>query len=267
MKSSSVAIVGQSTLFREGLQALLRRSVFTVCSSTANLDIALHDFEQTSPDLVILALSDYEELSARIAQIKIHHIAASKQKFVLLAPQMDAEMVREAAAAGVQAVLSKEISGEVLQRSLELILLGQQVFPGLPEEPIVRQVVLSNAPLTVPLASPEQKPTYMAAIGTSDKMIVISAASVGLQRNITLSDRERQILRCLVEGAANKMIARTLSITEATVKVHIKGLLRKIRVSNRTQAAVWGLNNSTLFDDPPICHVDQDFHMKQQASF
>lgn len=263
MKSSSVAIVGQSTLFREGLQALLRRSVFTVCSSTANLDIALHDFEQTSPDLVILALSDYEELSARIAQIKIHHIAASKQKFVLLAPQMDAEMVREAAAAGVQAVLSKEISGEVLQRSLELILLGQQVFPGLTEEPIVRQLVLS----TLPLASPEQKPTYMAAIGTSDKMIVISAASVGLQRNITLSDRERQILRCLVEGAANKMIARTLSITEATVKVHIKGLLRKIRVSNRTQAAVWGLNNSTLFDDPPICHVDQDFHMKQQASF
>jgi two-component system nitrate/nitrite response regulator NarL len=47
-----------------------------------------------------------------------------------------------------------------------------------------------------------------------------------------------------VNGLSNKTIARELDIAEATVKVHVKGLLRKTQMANRTQAAVWGLNNS-----------------------
>jgi two-component system nitrate/nitrite response regulator NarL len=42
----------------------------------------------------------------------------------------------------------------------------------------------------------------------------------------------------------NKSIARELNITEATVKVYVKGLLRKIKVSNRTQVAIWALQQS-----------------------
>jgi two-component system nitrate/nitrite response regulator NarL len=61
-----------------------------------------------------------------------------------------------------------------------------------------------------------------------------------------LSERERQILDGLVRGHANKIIARTCDITEATVKVHMKSILRKIRVSNRTQAAIWALENGNL---------------------
>src|SRR5262249_5067797 len=56
-----------------------------------------------------------------------------------------------------------------------------------------------------------------------------------------LSEREAQILDGLVQGHANKVIARTCDITEATVKVHMKSILRKIQVANRTQAAVWAL--------------------------
>jgi two-component system nitrate/nitrite response regulator NarL len=44
-------------------------------------------------------------------------------------------------------------------------------------------------------------------------------------------------------GASNKAIARVLKITEATVKVHLRAVLRKIRVNNRTQAAIWATNN------------------------
>ena len=61
-----------------------------------------------------------------------------------------------------------------------------------------------------------------------------------------LSPRETSILRCLIEGASNKCIARKIDITEATVKVHIKAILRKIRVQNRTQAAIWGINRSLV---------------------
>jgi two-component system nitrate/nitrite response regulator NarL len=49
----------------------------------------------------------------------------------------------------------------------------------------------------------------------------------------------------LIQGAPNKLIACQLKITEATVKVHVKAILRKIQVKNRTQAAIWALNYQT----------------------
>ena len=55
----------------------------------------------------------------------------------------------------------------------------------------------------------------------------------------SLSRRELVILRTLTEGASNKIIARKLVITESTVKVHMKAILRKLRLQNRTQAAIW----------------------------
>jgi two-component system nitrate/nitrite response regulator NarL len=58
-----------------------------------------------------------------------------------------------------------------------------------------------------------------------------------------LSPREQDILQALVSGSSNKVIAFKLGITEATVKVHLKTLLRKIDVNNRTQAAIWAMNN------------------------
>jgi DNA-binding CsgD family transcriptional regulator len=54
-----------------------------------------------------------------------------------------------------------------------------------------------------------------------------------------LSEREKNILHLLTEGASNKIIANRIDITEATVKVHIKSCLRKLRLHNRTQAAIW----------------------------
>jgi two-component system nitrate/nitrite response regulator NarL len=57
------------------------------------------------------------------------------------------------------------------------------------------------------------------------------------------TSREKQVLRHLIKGASNKEIARDLGIGESTVRVHVKSLFRKMHVSNRTQAAVWALNN------------------------
>jgi two-component system nitrate/nitrite response regulator NarL len=54
-----------------------------------------------------------------------------------------------------------------------------------------------------------------------------------------LTSREVEILKRLMEGESNKVIARKLDIAEATIKVHVKSILRKVRVKNRTQAALW----------------------------
>lgn len=69
-------------------------------------------------------------------------------------------------------------------------------------------------------------------------------ALVDQQCSVMLSERESQILYFLTNGATNKAIARELGITEATVKVHVKSLLRKIHANNRTQAAIWALNSN-----------------------
>ena len=69
-----------------------------------------------------------------------------------------------------------------------------------------------------------------------------------LRNHHELTEREVRILDGLVKGHANKVIARTCEIAEATVKVHMKSILRKIRVANRTQAAIWAIENGYAAD-------------------
>jgi DNA-binding NarL/FixJ family response regulator len=60
-----------------------------------------------------------------------------------------------------------------------------------------------------------------------------------------LSDRERQVLRLVSHGLANKQIGRTLGIAERTVKVHLGNIFRRIGVSDRTSAAMWAREHLT----------------------
>ncbi|MBW5408674.1 two-component system response regulator NarL [Morganella morganii] len=57
----------------------------------------------------------------------------------------------------------------------------------------------------------------------------------------SLTPRERDILKLIAQGQPNKMIARKLDITESTVKVHVKNLMKKMKVKSRVEAAVWVL--------------------------
>jgi two-component system, NarL family, nitrate/nitrite response regulator NarL len=58
-----------------------------------------------------------------------------------------------------------------------------------------------------------------------------------------LSPRESEVLTSLAEGKSNKLIARVCHISEATVKVHLKAILRKTKAHNRTQAAIWAIQH------------------------
>ena len=59
----------------------------------------------------------------------------------------------------------------------------------------------------------------------------------------SLTRREKEILKMIAEGLSNKMIGRQLNIVEATVKVHVKHLLKKLGLRSRVQAAVWAVEN------------------------
>lgn len=79
----------------------------------------------------------------------------------------------------------------------------------------------------------------------SDTLTPILAASLRNSRNGTerdvnqLTPREQDILRLIAQGLPNKLIARQLDITESTVKVHVKHLLKKMKLKSRVEAAVW----------------------------
>jgi two-component system nitrate/nitrite response regulator NarL len=136
-------------------------------------------------------------------------------KIVVLTADRSRDALMRAIDWSVDSYLLKDMSVEALVCSFQHVMLGQQIFP-------TRLMLSAN---------------FAAA----------SAEPVRAQDG--LSPRELQILRCLTTGMSNKAIARELNISEATVKVHLKALLRKVRVSNRTQAAVWALNHGQP-DDP-----------------
>ncbi|GJE41195.1 Response regulator protein VraR [Methylobacterium soli] len=58
-----------------------------------------------------------------------------------------------------------------------------------------------------------------------------------------LSPREIDVLKHLAGGASNKIIARACDLAEATVKIHVKNVLRKLKTQNRTQAALWAIEH------------------------
>ena len=70
---------------------------------------------------------------------------------------------------------------------------------------------------------------------------LIGAGKPNYQRAPRMTEREAQILDGLLRRHSNWMIARTCDTTVATVKAHVKSIMRKIRVDNRTQAAIWAM--------------------------
>ena len=59
-----------------------------------------------------------------------------------------------------------------------------------------------------------------------------------------LSPRETQIIQLIAKGESNKEIARKLDIAESTVKIHVQGILRKLNLTSRVQAAIYAIDHN-----------------------
>ena len=243
MNAISITIVDPNQLFREGLQQLLRKPRFVVAATVRTLAEALGgDGVTIRPDVVILGCSAQIGAVAQVVSARGPGPEARGVRFVFLADTAEMPVLRRAVASGVDAILSKDISTDVLQRSLELIMLGQQLFPASLAQALPERTALPQADL-IPFP-PAGAVAQRVSLEQHKPAPQLDLASLNQQSGVVLSERESQILCCLVNGSSNKAIARELHITEATVKVHVKGLLRKIRVTNRTQVAIWALQNS-----------------------
>ncbi len=220
----ATALISANSLLRSGVRQVLSGTPFKVIVEGPEADPRLVGRRRGQPSLVILAANQLSNHTPdTVRQIKERHPAA---RVVLLADHFDLETVTQGRESGVDGFCLTGSSPDVLITSLELVMLGEVMLPG----SLVRSI-LDNKPLS-PRPEPARK--VLAAPESPDP---------GVR---SLSAREAEILGCLMDGTSNKMIARRLHVTEATVKVHIKAILRKIGVANRTQAAIWATEHLPL---------------------
>ena len=222
--ATRVVICEAEQLFREGLRLLLSSAGLEI-SQTAS---CLSEWDGEA-DVVIWGVSGHTDAAPQLTRLLEARGRAAATRFVVVADGANSQLIRQLAASGVDAVLSRDISGQILHRALDLVMLGQQLFPAAVLGEQDGSIAFNPGLSVSPVPGTPGTPSLAERIGPA----------VGL----AFSDRELEILTCLVAGSPNKLIARDLKITEATVKVHIKNLLRKIGANNRTQAATWSLAN------------------------
>jgi two-component system, NarL family, nitrate/nitrite response regulator NarL len=206
-KCVSIAIYGKNELVREGLGRILAEEGFRIGASRADLD----EIIGRVAEFEVVLIDDHSFAAGLAACMKLRS-ETSAVKIVLMVDTFAPEEVAEAFRTGVvDGYVLKDIACRPLAGTLRLIALGEKVFPA--------QVVKSL-------------PIGMHRNGVASRTAALE----------NLSTREVDILGCLVNGDANKLISRRLNISDATVKVHIKAILRKLGVANRTQAAIWAVN-------------------------
>ncbi|SFJ03469.1 two-component system, NarL family, nitrate/nitrite response regulator NarL [Sphingomonas sp. NFR04] len=210
-----VSIIGKSEIIREGLRRILIDQNFVVDAAGAQSG----SIDLVRSDLVIVDAHDVDEGIETCRHIRE---ASSTTRIVLMIDQYRLEDVGKAFASGsVDGYLVKAISCEPLAGALRLVAMGERVLPSEVADSLIHSV----------------------------PQIIWNEGQVGTS-GVPLSSREIEILRCLMDGDPNKIISRRLNIADATVKVHIKAILRKLRVQNRTQAAIWAASRGFNLSRP-----------------
>lgn len=224
-ESFGTILIGKSVLIREGIVRILRAKNFRILASVSCLD------ELTGParsqQLLFLIVHTSDDFDLAIEQIELVRGQYPSGRIVVVADhyrQAEPDLAFQAGAAGY---FISAMSCDAFVKSIELVMMGETVFP---------PAFLSPSSSTIK-SERQDKP---APLAENERAIIVTTEAAAAPQ---LSPRELVILRCLIEGNSNKGIARKIDIAEATVKVHVKAILRKIRVQNRTQAAIWGMNN------------------------
>lgn len=210
------ALISNDTIERSRLQDLLKMTPFAP-TEAVSVDAArwLH---LSASRLGLVLIETKQTAICFLETISQMRTLFPEARIVVLADQFDIRFVTSAYAGGVHGFCLTTYPPDVLVKYLELALAGGFVIPAA----LVHAVV-------------DMTPSRTGQVLDTD---VLASSSANLE-TCRLSIRERQILDCLKVGAPNKVIARQFAIAEATIKVHVKAILRKIGVSNRTQAAMW----------------------------
>jgi len=210
---NTVVHIDRNRLFREGLRNIFSDSCFSIVAGATSIEDGIEEIRSLNPRMILIdpTALDINEFPQFLKEFEKD---GAPPAVVALTDYLDLSMLSCALHFGANGYLLKDVSPEALTLSLKLVLLGETVFPS-------------------HLASVLMQPPF-----NFFRKFALESKAAG-----ELSPREIEILSCLVNGLPNKEIANQLNITDGTVKVHVKGILKKINAENRTQAAIWALQN------------------------
>jgi DNA-binding NarL/FixJ family response regulator len=232
-QSFATILVGKSILLREGLAGILHSADFRILASVSCADDLLASKLQQQQQLFIIVHTG-DDFAAAVEQIELFREQHPGGRIAIVADHHRLDELVSAFRAGANGYFVDVMTCDAFIKSMELLMMGETIFP-----PALSFILDSEGD---DLCEVDHLDEAVPCDESNQAILVTTDDAFAPQ----LSPREKSILRCLIEGDSNKCIARKIDIAEATVKVHVKAILRKIRVHNRTQAAIWGVNNGSL---------------------
>lgn len=210
-----VLIIDDHTLFRSGIKLLLQRQTgFDVVGEAGNGLEGVKDAKRLKPDVVLLDLH-MPDISG-LETIPLLKDEAPQAQIIMLTVSEDADDLLDALRIGARGYLLKNIDTDFLLESIRRAAKGESVM---------------SPQMAGKLADVLRGP------------VKDNAATTG-----KLSPREREIITKLARGDSNKEIARELELSESTVKIHVQGILRKLNLASRVQAAVYAVEHGMVTD-------------------
>ena len=261
LRLDATVVIDEDSLFRESLKKILSTTCSRVAVALREVgELKMLSLKSSSAVLMLTGgrLGGAKESSVRdVKLLKQRHPSA---RVMVLGECCDLSEVLAIFRAGADGYVLKTITPEALIKSLDLLMQGETVLQssilstaladGGGEIGPPSEVLAAHAPVAAEAAP---LPNTVQGGEMSEACDEVSPSELHLPDRAlprTLSNRETAILACLTEGQSNKRIARKFGVAEATVKVHIKAILRKIRVKNRTQAAIWAVDHALRRSEP-----------------
>ncbi len=199
---NSILIIDDHPLLRRGISDLVSMDQsFQVIAEASNGSEGLKLALSLKPDIILLDLN-MDEMDG-LQTLKALKASELNSRIVILTVSDNEKDVVATLRAGADGYLLKDMEPEDMLARLHQVVNGQIIL--------------------------------------SDKVseLVVRGLHEESRETVNLTDREEEILGLIAKGMSNKLIARELDIVESTVKVHVKHLLRKLKLRNRLEAAIW----------------------------
>lgn len=215
MSKIRILMIDDHTLFRSGIKLLLQRQEdCEVVGEAGNGLLGVEQAKLLQPDVILLDL--HMPGVSGLEAIGLLRERVPNAQIVMLTVSENAEDLLMALRLGARGYLLKNVEIDFLVESIRRAAKGESVMP---------------VQMASKLADTMRQPAKEQISETSpDK----------------LSRREKEIIIMLAKGASNKEIARTLNVAESTVKIHVQGILRKLDLSSRVQAAVYAVEHGLV---------------------
>lgn len=211
-----VLVVDDHKLIRQGISKILSSDGFEVVGEASSGFDAVDKVRELSPDAVLMDL--YMPGPDGLAATRLIKREFPDVQVVILTVSEEEEDIIEAVQAGARGYIIKNADASTLIQQLRQVLSGG---------------VAMSEDMTEKLVT-----------GLSRNVRAVQKVEMGV--GATLTEREREVLALVGQGASNKALASALCISENTVRAHVRSLMQKLNLDNRTQLAVFGVREGLV---------------------